>query len=76
MWTADCHSEGTTTAKTVGAPRREVVRKTVLPAGWQAAPANAGRPALSSEQNRTEQFRVYTLFNSQQFTHYTGLKRY
>ena len=45
-------------------------------AGWQATPANAGWPALSSEQNRTEQFRVFTLFYSQQLAHYTGLKRH
>ena len=60
----------------VGVPEREVVQKTVMPAGWQATPANAGWPALSSEQNRTEQFRVFTLFYSQQLAHYTGLKRH
>ena len=40
----------------VGVPEREVVQETVMPAGWQATPANAGWPALSfsSEQNKTD----------------------
>ena len=45
-----------------GAPRRKVVRKTVMPAGWQAAQLMLG--GLHSAQNRIEQ-------NSLQPTVYT-----